>query len=169
MADSMGGAGLTLIQEILNAHNCPADTIYSEASETFHGRLAEPIEKNLLPLKKALKEGDFAFGVATDGDADRVGVCLDTGEWLSAQNIEPAQIRKPRKIRSPNRTTRCWIDTPLSRKSKMSWQSSSPLFLRCAPSCNGLFRAPKPPPTPGCPAAQLKCRTRLCGETFQSR
>lgn len=46
----------------------------------------KPIEKNLLPLKKALKEGDFAFGVATDGDADRVGVCLDTGEWLSAQN-----------------------------------------------------------------------------------
>lgn len=86
LADSMGGAGLTLIQEILNNHNCPADTIYSEASETFHGRLAEPIEKNLLPLKKALKEGDFAFGVATDGDADRVGVCLDTGEWLSAQN-----------------------------------------------------------------------------------
>ena len=43
-------------------------------------------EQNLLPLKEALKEGNFALGVATDGDADRVGVCLDTGEWLSAQN-----------------------------------------------------------------------------------
>ena len=82
----MGGAGLTLIQEILHSHNCLARSICSEASETFHGRLAEPIEKNLLPLKEALKEGNFALGVATDGDADRVGVCFDTGEWLSAQN-----------------------------------------------------------------------------------
>ncbi len=86
LIDSMGGAGLTLIQEILHSHNCLARSICSEASETFHGRLAEPIEKNLLPLKEALKEGNFALGVATDGDADRVGVCLDTGEWLSAQN-----------------------------------------------------------------------------------
>ncbi|WP_455586074.1 phosphoglucomutase [Bacteroides sp.] len=86
LVDSMGGAGLTLIQEILHAHNCPAQTIYSEASDTFHGRLAEPIEKNLSPLKEALKEGHFALGVATDGDADRVGVCMDTGEWLSAQD-----------------------------------------------------------------------------------
>lgn len=52
LIDSMGGAGLTLIQEILHSHNCLAQSIYSEASETFHGRLAEPIEKNLSPLKK---------------------------------------------------------------------------------------------------------------------
>ena len=68
LIDSMGGAGLTLIQEILHSHNCLARSICSEASETFHGRLAEPIEKNLLPLKEALKEGNFALGVATDGD-----------------------------------------------------------------------------------------------------
>ena len=46
----------------------------------------EPIEKNLPPLTQALKAGNYAFGVATDGDADRVGVCLDTSEWLSAQH-----------------------------------------------------------------------------------
>lgn len=62
LIDSMGGAGLTLIQEILHSHNCLARSICSEASETFHGRLAEPIEKNLLPLKEALKEGNFSFG-----------------------------------------------------------------------------------------------------------
>src|SRR5574344_1087482 len=82
----MGGAGLSLIQEILSKHGCPAHTIFSEPSETFNGRLPEPIEKNLLPLMNELKDSDFSFGVATDGDADRVGVCLDTGEWLSAQN-----------------------------------------------------------------------------------
>ncbi|MBP3482855.1 MAG: phosphoglucomutase [Alistipes sp.] len=86
LIDSMGGAGLTLTQELLRKHGCKADTIFGEPSETFHGRLAEPIEKNLRPLSEALRGGGYAFGAATDGDADRLGVCLDTGEWLSAQN-----------------------------------------------------------------------------------
>ena len=85
LVDSMGGAGLELTQSLLRKHGCKADTIFGEASETFHGRLAEPIEKNLGPLMDALREGSYSLGVATDGDADRLGVCLDTGEWLSAQ------------------------------------------------------------------------------------
>lgn len=85
LVDSMGGAGLELTQSLLRKHGCKADTIFGEASETFHGRLAEPIEKNLGPLMETLRKGGYSLGVATDGDADRLGVCLDTGEWLSAQ------------------------------------------------------------------------------------
>lgn len=85
LIDSMGGAGMQLIQTILQKHSCQAETIFGEPSETFHGRLAEPIEMNLSPLKNALAEGNYSLGVATDGDADRLGVCLDTGDWLSAQ------------------------------------------------------------------------------------
>lgn len=86
LIDSMGGAGQTVLQELLHKHGCGATTIFGDASETFHGRLAEPIEQNLAPLMYELGQRDFAFGVATDGDADRVGVCLDNGQWLSAQN-----------------------------------------------------------------------------------
>lgn len=86
LIDSMGGAGLSLTQELLHKHGCLAETIFAEPSETFHGRLAEPIEKNLHPLMEALRTGDYALGVATDGDADRMGVCVDNGAWLSAQN-----------------------------------------------------------------------------------
>jgi len=86
LIDSMGGAGKTVLQDILHKHGCVATTIFGDASETFHGRLAEPIEQNLAPLMYELNRGNFAFGVATDGDADRVGVCLDNGKWLSAQN-----------------------------------------------------------------------------------
>ena len=86
LIDSMGGAGQTVLQELLHKHGCGATTIFGDASETFHGRLAEPIEQNLAPLMYELGRGNFAFGVATDGDADRVGVCLDNGKWLSAQN-----------------------------------------------------------------------------------
>ncbi|MDO9633595.1 MAG: phosphoglucomutase [Paludibacter sp.] len=86
LIDSMGGSGTDVLQDILQKHDCSATTIFGEPSESFYGRLAEPIEQNLAPLMAELSRRDFAFGVATDGDADRMGVCLDNGEWLSAQN-----------------------------------------------------------------------------------
>ena len=86
LIDSMGGSGTDVLQYILQKHGCSATTIFGEPSESFYGRLAEPIEQNLAPLMAELSRGDFAFGVATDGDADRMGVCLDNGKWLSAQN-----------------------------------------------------------------------------------
>lgn len=85
LIDSMGGAGSDYLERILLAHNIPAQTIFSVPDNNFYGRVAEPIEKNLEPLKKGLKENDFSMGLATDGDADRCGVMLDNGEWLSAQ------------------------------------------------------------------------------------
>jgi phosphomannomutase len=83
--DSMSGAGGTLIQDLLSDHGCKAETIFGIPNETFSGRLAEPIEQNLLPLRTELRSHPYSFGVATDGDADRLGVLLDTGDWLSSQ------------------------------------------------------------------------------------
>ncbi|RPI60887.1 MAG: phosphoglucomutase [Ignavibacteriales bacterium] len=85
LIDSMGGAGSDYLERILLAHNISAQTIFSLPDQNFYGRLAEPIEKNLGPLKKELQENDYSLGLATDGDADRCGVMLDNGEWLSAQ------------------------------------------------------------------------------------
>jgi phosphomannomutase len=85
LIDSMGGSGSDFLERILIAHNIPAKTIFSPPNENFYGRLAEPIEKNLTPLKKELQENDYSLGLATDGDADRCGVMLNNGEWLSAQ------------------------------------------------------------------------------------
>lgn len=85
LIDSMGGSGSDYLERILLAHNIPAKTIFSPPAENFYGRLAEPIEKNLSPLKKELQDNDYSLGLATDGDADRCGVMLDNGEWLSAQ------------------------------------------------------------------------------------
>ncbi|MFN3873202.1 MAG: phosphoglucomutase [Ignavibacterium sp.] len=85
LIDSMAGAGADYLERILLAHNIPAKTIYQLPDEKFFGRLAEPIEKNLIPLSDELKKGNYSLGLATDGDADRCGVMLDDGSWLSAQ------------------------------------------------------------------------------------
>jgi phosphomannomutase len=84
--DSMGGAGGVLIGSILQEYGVKTTTMFGEPTQDFSGRLPEPIAKNLDPLQAFLSGHQaVAFGVATDGDADRLGVLLDGGTWLSAQ------------------------------------------------------------------------------------
>ena len=86
--DSMGGAGQSYLQQLLEKHDCNAHSIFEVANEQFYGRAPEPIEQNLEPLKMFLSGNPgFSFGAATDGDADRLGVLLENGEWLSAQYV----------------------------------------------------------------------------------
>jgi Phosphomannomutase len=85
LIDSMGGAGGTVLEELLSRQKIESKTIFGAPDPQFNGRSPEPIDKNLKPLKEEILKGDYAFGIATDGDADRVAFVLDNGEWLSAQ------------------------------------------------------------------------------------
>ncbi|HAP37043.1 MAG TPA: phosphoglucomutase, partial [Bacteroidetes bacterium] len=85
VVDSMSGAGGTMLQDLLSRYGININTIYGTPNDNFSGRLAEPIEKNLLPLRQELQRNKYSLGVATDGDADRLGVMLDNGNWLSSQ------------------------------------------------------------------------------------
>jgi len=86
LIDSMSGAGRLILEKLLTKHKCLSHTIFATADENFSGRLAEPIEANLQPLMDKLSTvGIYSLGVATDGDADRLGVILENGKWLSAQ------------------------------------------------------------------------------------
>lgn len=85
--DSMGGAGGTILQHVLQEAGLEASTIDGVPDEQFAGRAAEPIAQNLAPLSEELKKGDYSVGFATDGDADRLGVMTDQGEWLNIQEV----------------------------------------------------------------------------------
>lgn len=85
LVDSMSGAGQTILENILKKHGCNVKTIYKFAEPHFSDRLPEPINKNLSPLKNELIKNKYSIGLATDGDADRVSVMLENGEWLSTQ------------------------------------------------------------------------------------
>jgi phosphomannomutase len=85
LIDSMGGAGSDYLEQILQPLNIQAKTIYNPPSKKFYGRLPEPIEKNLNELKFELENNEHSLGVATDGDADRIGILSDEGKWISSQ------------------------------------------------------------------------------------
>jgi len=87
LIDSMAGAGQQIIENLLIEKNIKAKTIYKIAEKDFAGRISEPVEKNLQPLREELEKDDYSLGIATDGDADRMGVMMGNGEYLSSQEI----------------------------------------------------------------------------------
>lgn len=102
--DSMAGAGMSILEKALLKHGIDAKTIYGQATPNFSGRLAEPIEKNLKPLKLLLKQFNFSAGVATDGDADRLGVLTGSGKWMNIQECIlylSAYYINSRKVKGP--------------------------------------------------------------------
>lgn len=85
--DPMYGVGCGLIDEILKESNCQLFTIHPKYNPGFGGINPEPIEENLRELKAEVKAKGADLGLATDGDADRVGVIDDEGRYLSPLQV----------------------------------------------------------------------------------
>jgi len=52
------------------------------------GQAPEPIDKNLTEFSKLIKDkGNIAAGLATDGDADRIGLYNSKGEFVDSHHI----------------------------------------------------------------------------------
>lgn len=83
--DSMGGAGQTILEDILTPLGWRAQTIFGSPEPDFYDRNPEPIEKNLGPLKYNVSVTDSILGIATDGDADRCAIVFPDGKWMSVQ------------------------------------------------------------------------------------
>jgi len=83
--DSMGGAGQTILEDILIPLGWRAQTIFGTPEPNFYDRKPEPIEKNLEPLLYNTNVTDAILGIATDGDGDRCAICFEDGKWISVQ------------------------------------------------------------------------------------
>src|SRR5205085_9697169 len=55
----------------------------------FGGGSPEPIDRNLAPLKRRVVERRALVGLATDGDADRVGAVNERGETMTMHEVVP--------------------------------------------------------------------------------
>jgi phosphomannomutase len=81
--DAMNGSIQQFIQGLFPKMDC----IRIDPDPTFKGVSPEPIERNLLALREALEEGDYALGLAVDGDADRIGLMDGNGKVIDAHHI----------------------------------------------------------------------------------
>ncbi len=82
--DAMYGAGQSIFPRIM-PH---ADFLHCEYNPSFYGQAPEPISKNLRELENYLREMKHVdLAIATDGDADRIGLYNAGGKFVDAHHI----------------------------------------------------------------------------------
>ena len=82
--DAMYGAGQNVIRRILPE----TLQLHCEYNPSFYDQAPEPIHKNLIEFSELIKsKGNIDCGIATDGDADRIGLYNKSGEFVDSHHI----------------------------------------------------------------------------------
>ncbi|MHB9156252.1 MAG: phosphohexomutase domain-containing protein, partial [Endomicrobiales bacterium] len=89
VADPMYGAGTGYLEKLLEPTGCRLVSIHTATDPLFGGLHPEPIEAYLPDLKKAVRQNAASCGLATDGDADRIGVIDEKGRYLTPHQVFP--------------------------------------------------------------------------------
>ncbi len=86
--DSMHGSGAGIVATLLEAGKTQITEIRSEINPAFPGmKQPEPVDDNLHPLIDLINNQDFDVGLATDGDADRLGVVAENGTYITTLEV----------------------------------------------------------------------------------
>ena len=87
VVDSMYGAGAGYFKELLAGGGIEVIEINSECNPSFPGIQPEPIAPNLARLSATVKQQKADVGLATDGDADRIGIVDENGVFLDQLQV----------------------------------------------------------------------------------
>lgn len=85
--DPMYGVSETSLKAILHTARCDVLTIHERHDTLFGGRLPSPTASTLRTLQNYVLDKKCDIGIATDGDADRIGVIDDKGRFLHPNDI----------------------------------------------------------------------------------
>ncbi len=78
--DAMYGTGQNLINNFVDIKQ-----LHGEINPSFGKNPPEPVEKNLSEICNDIKNGSYDIGIVTDGDADRIAIIDEHGDFLDAQ------------------------------------------------------------------------------------
>ena len=85
--DPMYGVSEIPLKTLLLTARCDVETIHDRHDTLFGGKLPSPSALTLRGLMTRVIDYGFDIGIATDGDADRIGVIDDTGRFLHPNDI----------------------------------------------------------------------------------
>ena len=89
VVDPMHGSAGTWVETFLQNGKLEVETIRAYRDPLFGGVNPEPIDQNLEALKSRVVEAKALVGLATDGDADRVGAVDENGRTLTMHDVVP--------------------------------------------------------------------------------
>jgi phosphomannomutase len=81
--DAMFGAGMNVVKRLLPE----ATLLHCDDNPGFLGTSPEPIHRNLQEFSDLIKSNNLDCGLATDGDADRIGLYSSKGEFIDSHHI----------------------------------------------------------------------------------
>jgi alpha-D-glucose phosphate-specific phosphoglucomutase len=93
VVDSMFGSGRGVIHGILQGSGCEVYEVRHQMNPGFGGVHPEPIRPYLNALASAISNGEGSLGLATDGDADRIGAMDERGDFVDPHKIMALALR----------------------------------------------------------------------------
>ena len=85
--DPMYGVSQTCLRTILMTCRCDVEVIHDRHDTLFGGKLPAPNAATLIPLSNFVLDSGCDLGVATDGDADQLGVIDERGGFIHPNTL----------------------------------------------------------------------------------
>ncbi|MBQ2945461.1 MAG: phosphoglucomutase/phosphomannomutase family protein [Clostridia bacterium] len=87
LLDPMFGVSKTSLQTVLSVARCEVNVINDRHDTLFGGKLPSPSAKTLEKLQAMVVNEGYDIGIGTDGDADRIGIIDEKGNFVHPNRI----------------------------------------------------------------------------------
>ncbi len=85
--DALYGVSIRSLNTIFSTARCDVEMLHSEHDTLFAGKMPAPDKDTVKMLQNHVTDYLFDLGIATDGDADRIGLVDDTGKYIAANEM----------------------------------------------------------------------------------
>ena len=87
IVDPMYGVGQLTLGTVLTEARCRVTFIHERHNPLFGGRSPAPNPEALRLLSSTMRDGGYDIGLAMDGDADRIAIVDEAGEYISINDV----------------------------------------------------------------------------------